>query len=232
MTFLKLTYYNGCLLLLISFFSHYGYAASLVHKNIEQEILTELSEFHPSAFINIVFNLPNTQKKFSKCESFQLSPIKKITSGGKFSLRFNCTSANWSTYITFQASISYSIAVAIKPITKGQKIGSNNVKFVLQDITKSTKGYFKSPENLFGQDAKRAIRSTEIITPYMLTPPVLINKGDSIMIQAGSGGLIISTIGTALQNGKKGKQIRVKNNRSGKTIRAYVSSRGLVTTRP
>jgi len=231
-TFLKLTYYSGCLLLLINLFNNPVHAATQLHKNIEKQILAELTQIHPSAIINIAFNLPNTQKKFLKCKNIQIPPITKIVSGGRFSLRLTCSNPSWATYITFKASIEYPVAVATKHIKKGQKITNTNMRFLLQDITSANRGYFTTPKNLLGQDAKRLIRSAEIISPYMLSPPILIDKGDSVIIQANTGGLSISTIGTALQTGKLGKQIRVKNNRSGKTIRAYVASKGIVTTNP
>ena len=66
----------------------------------------------------------------------------------------------------------------------------------------------------------------------MLDSPQLIAKDDTVMITSQSSIMSVSTLGTALQNGKKGRQIRVKNNRSGKIIKAYVTGIGKVSTRP
>ncbi|MEH6443233.1 MAG: flagellar basal body P-ring formation chaperone FlgA [Oceanospirillaceae bacterium] len=231
MTLFKTSFYRIIILLSINLAltATVSNASTILHQAIESQILADLSEIHPTANINITFNLPNTQKKYSKCKNFNLPSINKISSGGRFSLRLTCKQPNWSTYITFIASITYPVAVSRMHIPKGQLINSRNIYFIHKDITKTYKGYFTTPEPLFGNMAKRVIKKSTIVSPYMLDSPVLINKNDSVMIAASNGGLTITTIGTALQNGKIGKQISVRNNRSGKIIRAYVLSKGRVS---
>ncbi len=232
MTFLKFIIYNGYICLLISSFNVFAVINTTLYQKIEHQILSDISKIYPDANVNIAFNLPNTQKKHSKCKSFFLPAIKKISPGGRITLRLRCDKPNWSTYILIKASIFYPVATALVHINKGQKLSTKNISFITTNITKKNRGYFTSPEQVFGQEAKRVIQKSETITPYLLTPPTLIHKGDSIIIQAGSGDLRISTLGTALQNGKRGRQIRVRNNRSGKIIRAYVSTAGKVTINP
>jgi flagella basal body P-ring formation protein FlgA len=207
-------------------------ASTSLYQQIEQQVLADLFNLHPAANINIAFNLPNTQKKFSKCNNFYLPKVKKLSSGGRLSLRLTCKQPNWSTYLTIKTSISYPVAIALVHINKGKKLKTQNVKFVSRDITKLNRGYFTSGEQVFGKEAKRSIKKDQAILPTSLIEATMILKGDSVMIQAQVGGLFISTLGTALQNGREGRQISVKNNRSGKIIRAYVSAIGIVTTTP
>lgn len=231
MTLFKTTFYQIITLLSINLTLTVtiANASTVLHQEIESRILADLSEIHPTANINIAFNLPNAQKKYSKCKNFNLPSINKISSGGRFSLRLTCKGPNWSTYITFIASITYPVAVSRMHIPKGQLINSGNIYFIPKNITKAYKGYFTTPEPLIGNIARRVIKKSTIISPYMLDSPVLITKNDSVMIAASNGGLTITTIGTALQSGKKGKQISVRNNRSGKIIRAYILSKGRVS---
>ncbi len=232
MTFLKRTIYCSAVAISLSTFNPLAIASNSIPKDIKTQILTDLAEIHPTANINIAFNLPNTQKKISKCNDFSLPPIKKISAGGRFSLRLSCKHPKWTTYITFIASINYPIASAREPIAKGQKLTSNNIQFTMKDVTKIHRGYYISPEPLFGKVAKRVIKQLDIISPHMLDSPQLIAKDDTVMITSQSSIMSVSTLGTALQNGKKGRQIRVKNNRSGKIIKAYVTGIGKVSTRP
>ncbi|EPJ44624.1 MAG: hypothetical protein OFPII_33360 [Osedax symbiont Rs1] len=232
MTFLKFIIYNGCICLSISAFNVFAVNNTTLYQRIEHQILSDITKIHPNAIVNIAFNIPNTQKKHSKCKSFFLPAIKKISSGGRIALRLRCNKPNWSTYISVKTEIFYPVATALTHIKKGQALTTENISFVKTNIVKKNRGYFTSPEQIFGQEAKRVIQKSKTITPYLLTPPTLIHKGDSVLIQASSGDLRISTLGTALQKGKKGRQIRVKNNRSGKIIRAYVSTAGKVTISP
>jgi flagella basal body P-ring formation protein FlgA len=203
---------------------------SLLFKAIESQILADITKIHPTANINIAFNLPNTHKKYAKCKNFSLPNVKKISSGGRISLRLSCKQPKWSTYITFKVSIVYLVATAKMHIVKGDKFTSSNVQFIAKDITKVHRSYFTAPDPLIGKTAKRVIKQSEVLNPFMLDSPILINKDDSVIIQAGIGGLTISTMGTALQNGKMGRKIRVKNCRSVKIIRAYVTGVGKVKT--
>ncbi len=63
----------------------------------------------------------------------------------------------------------------------------------------------------------------------MMLPADLINKGESIIIEAKKGALVVRTQGLALENGYQGQQIRVLNERSQKEIRARVVRRGVVS---
>jgi len=210
----------------------YTFAASPLQQEIKQQIYADLYQTHPEAIINIAFNPSNTHKKDQKCSNFELPSIRKVPTGGRISVRLTCKHPKWSTYISLKISISYSIAIAKMHILKGETLNINNTHFIQGDITKFSRPYFLDPSSVFGKVAKRAIKKDKAINPYMLDLPTLISKGDSVIIRAGANGFSISTLGTALQNGKKGRQIRIKNNRSGKIIKAYVTARGTVSTNP
>ena len=232
MTFVKLfTRVIYSIIILNSFsLSARGKVISPLFKEIKSQVLSDVAKIHPSATINIAFNSTNRHKNYTKCEKFSLPQVKKVSSGGRLSIRLSCKQPSWSTYITLKVSIFYPIASAKMHIVKGAKFSSSNIHFTQRDITKSGKGYFKTPEPLIGKIAKRVITRSQIISPYMIDLPVLINRDDAVIIEAGVSGLTISTLGTALQSGKAGHQIRVKNNRSGIIIRAYVTGRGKVRT--
>lgn len=232
MTFVKLftrVIYSIIILNLFSLNAR-GDIESPLFIEIKSIILADIANIHPSATINIAFNSTNRHKNYTKCEKFSLPKVKKVTSGGRLSLRLSCKEPMWSTYITLKVSIFYPIASAKLHINKGAKFSPLNIHFTQRDITKTYNGYFTTPEPLIGKIAKRVITRAQVISPSMLDSPVLINKNDSVIIQAGIAGLTISTLGTALQSGKEGRQIRVKNNRSGIIIRAYVTARGKVRT--
>jgi flagella basal body P-ring formation protein FlgA len=69
---------------------------------------------------------------------------------------------------------------------------------------------------------KRRINRGDIISVNNLSKPILIKKGDSVIILAKTNGFQISMKGTALVNGSKGDKIKVKNVRTKKIIQATV----------
>lgn len=206
--------------------------AASIYQEIKQQVQTDLIELYPNASINIDFISPNTHKKNLKCNNFNAPSLKKIPVGGRVSIRLTCKQPKWSTYLSLKISIYYIIATARSHILKGETLTVDNIYFQEADVTKLSRSYFSQPKSILGKAAKRNIKKHQPINPYMLVSPTLIMKGDSVIIEAGINNLNISTIGTALQNGIKGRQIRVKNNRSGRVIRAYVTSKGRVSTNP
>ena len=230
MTFIKIVIL-GSLTFLLNTLAYPVIAASL-SQEIKQQIHADLSKIYPKAIINIDFNQPNTNINNSKCREFKLSPVKTLPTGGRTSLRITCKHPKWSTYISLKISIIYLVASAKVPLFKGETLTVDNIHFQPTDITKLYRAYFTRPDTILGKVAKRTIKSQQVIGPHMLDLPTLITKGDSVIIEAGANGLTISTLGTALQSGKKGRQIRIKNIRSGKVIRAYVIAKGRVSTNP
>lgn len=219
-------------LLLINFTSMSTQAATPLYKEIENRILNDISKIHPDADINIAFNLPKTQKKYTYCNNLSIPPIERLTSGGRLSVRLTCKTPKWSTYLSVKYSIYYPVASASKYIAKGQLLNIENLIFTRKDIAKLSYGYFTSPEDIIGMEVTRTLQKNQAISPNVLTLPLIIKKGDSVLIQIINQGLRITSIGTALQSGKVGQQIRVKNDRSLKTIKAYVQGKGRVTINP
>jgi flagella basal body P-ring formation protein FlgA len=64
----------------------------------------------------------------------------------------------------------------------------------------------------------------------MLAAAIVVLREDSVIIEVTRGSLTIRTSGTALRSGKKGEQIPVRNDKSGRVIKAFVISPGLVRT--
>ena len=89
-------------------------------------------------------------------------------------------------------------------------------------------GYFTSVEPVAGMIAKRNIKAGTPLTPVMLTPPRLIEKGDSVLIQASNDRITVKMPGLAMSNGRQGQQIMVKNVQSNRVVRAKVVAVGIV----
>ncbi|MGN0903205.1 MAG: flagellar basal body P-ring formation chaperone FlgA [Succinivibrio sp.] len=74
--------------------------------------------------------------------------------------------------------------------------------------------------SIVGSKARRDIRQGEILKQSDFCT---IAKGDSVTIEAKRNGLEIKTAGTALEEGRIGDHIQVRNNKSKKNIRAVVT---------
>ena len=224
--------YVGMLLLIFSSFTlSMETNADSLQNVVQDRLFSHYREKFPNADINIDLNSINDYVNSRKCENYQFTVPDQLPSGGKLTLRVNCTSPNWVTYVSAKISIYLNVAAAKVPLSRGAQIDANDIKFIRYNITSLNQGYFTSPDQLIGLITRRNIANNSILNSNVLLVSNLINKGDAVTIEASIGSLTVKTNGIALEDGKKGQQIAVMNSRSQKEIKAYVKERGVVSTR-
>ncbi len=128
-----------------------------------------------------------------------------------------------------RVSITATVLVAKRYITKGEKIGPDNTTLIEQDITHLYKSYLTSARQCEGLVARSSIPEGHVISPENLTSPILVNNGAIVTIQAQSPNILVRTLGVAKQRGRRGDIIRVENLQSKKIIYAKVTAKNLVT---
>jgi len=79
-----------------------------------------------------------------------------------------------------------------------------------------------------GKQSKKALAGNTVINSHHILPPLLVRKGDHVMIEARKGAMSVKMPGEALNDGREGRQIRVKNSRSQRIIKARVVAAGIV----
>ena len=77
-------------------------------------------------------------------------------------------------------------------------------------------------DRLAGRVAGRYIRKGTVITPTLLAMPRVLTAGSPVTLVAESVGITIRVEGVALEAGRIGYVIRVRNARSGKIMRGRV----------
>ena len=75
---------------------------------------------------------------------------------------------------------------------------------------------------LEGRVAGRYIQKDATITPNMLAMPLVMRPGNPVELVLDTGGIVIRAEGVALEPGRIGYEIRVRNVRSGKILRGRV----------
>ena len=75
---------------------------------------------------------------------------------------------------------------------------------------------------LDGRVAGRYIRKDSIITPAVLAMPLVVRAGNSVELVLDANGIVVRAEGVAIESGRIGYEIRVRNVRSGKILRGRV----------
>lgn len=155
-----------------------------------------------------------------------------------------------------ESSAANQATVEIGVFAGDQKIGERQVTFVLkyesrQAVTKVEipAGAVLSPENVeiqkkqsdypepadwkspYGLIAKRRLGANTVLRPSMMGPaesPTVIERNQNVVIRIERPGFVITAAGKAMQDGKAGEYIKVRNADSQRIILARITTDGSV----
>lgn len=112
--------------------------------------------------------------------------------------------------------------IASRHIRAGEKINAA----LLQEapVTPGVPGLTLA--DLDGREATRPIRAGETVTRLMVRPARAVRPGERIKVRAGSGGMKVYAMFTALQGGAVGETIDARNKASGRICQVVVAAAG------
>ncbi len=119
------------------------------------------------------------------------------------------------------------IAVAAGTLRRGTIIGSENIEFNYQDVSRLGETIF-SLDEVVGKRLKRSIRLGQPLQRKLVEFPPVIKRGERVVIQARSTGFVLTAAGEAKQDGRIGESILVINITSRKEVVCEVVGPGLV----
>ena len=123
------------------------------------------------------------------------------------------------------------VVVTRNALPRGQVLGSSHLTTELRDIGRLRQLYLTEVEEALGKALKRPLKSGSVVYPTLLRTPLAVKRGERVSIVARRGSVRIAAPGESLESGEVGEQIRVRNERSGKTVHAWVVRPGVVATR-
>lgn len=150
---------------------------------------------------------------------------------GRVSLKVSCFDQDWFIYLSADIALYLQVAVARTDLPRRASLSSSMLKMAEVDVSKVRGDYYTQTAALQGLQLRNRVRAGEVITSNNLLVTDAVNRGEQIAIVATNGTLSVRMSGEALDSGKLGDQVRVKNLQSGRVIRALVVGRGKVEVR-
>ncbi len=163
------------------------------------------------------------------CEAQDMS-IRLISSplrSTRNSLEVSCLT-RWKIILQARIDVRYRALTAKLTLRRNQIITESDIEYSDLPANKLRYGYYQKPEELVGLVAKRSVLAGQPVTPNHIKSPLLVSKGDNVVISAKSDILNVRMAGTAMSNGSQGDQVLVRNNKSQRVVKAYVVERGIV----
>lgn len=204
-----------------------------------------------TAYINIAIkqeaksrNWPDYQTKMNLFMAEEVDrnapcshPLHVSSSAGKRfdvgNIRFKVVcedSLGWESAVTVKTAVYLPLVFAKQSLVRGHVLTAADLTIKKYDISHNRGGYTTDLNEIIGLTVKRQLRESQPITLAQLEMPIIIERGQQVMMIANQNGIEASTLGTALKKGRKGELIKVKNSNSGREVSAIVDSPGVVRT--
>ncbi len=136
----------------------------------------------------------------------------------------------WETAVTVKPDIYLPVIIAKTALERDQVLSEEDVTTKKININSTRGEYLTQVDDVVGMTVKRRIRDRQPITKHQLDMPLLVERGQRVIMVAVQNGVEARTVGEAMKKGRKGETINVKNQSSGKVVTAVVTERGVVQT--
>lgn len=148
-------------------------------------------------------------------------------------LRFDvrCESAGgWEVAVTVKPDIYLAVLMAKNTLERGHVLGPSDITLKKFNISNLRNGYVTHPDDVVGLTLKRRVRELQPLSMSQLDSPVMVERGQRVLMIADQDGVEARTMGIASKKGRKGEMIKVKNESSEREVTAIVSEMGVVRT--
>lgn len=122
----------------------------------------------------------------------------------------------------FKLHVFDKVAVAARPLTPNQPLTSADFRFEEQEIGARGQRFLTDARDIEGRVVSRPLSIGMPILRSMLKFPVIVEAGASVTLISRLNGIEVKTAGVALEPGREGAIIRVRNENSRKVLRGRV----------
>lgn len=199
-----------------------------IRSAVERHVHAEFSELGPITSVEV--STLDPRLRLSACKK----PLAPFTPNGQHRLGNTTIGVRceddrpWSLYVPVRIVSNVNILTAARPLPRGSILTPDDISTSQRDAATLPYGFFTDPDLLAGLQLKRAIRPGEVFSPTMVTPPPLIERGQTVWIAAETEGIKVTVKGEALADAAAGERVRVRNLSSKRTIEAEVTGPAMV----
>jgi flagella basal body P-ring formation protein FlgA len=171
--------------------------------------------------------------KLPECtEPLEAFTTTDLIKAGRTSIGVRCNAEKkWSIFTSAVIKVYGTVIVLSRPVQRGEIISRQYLTIEKRDVSKLRGDFFTQAEQVENKQAARYMPTGAILGLRSFIEPMLIKRGDKIIISAIQPAFAIRMNGVAMMDGTKGQLIRIKNENSGRIISATVIEAGLVSVK-
>lgn len=217
-------------------FSGLMYQASSQATDLYTEIQSAIEQFvqqQSFPFDNASVSITSLEKnlRLAACERQLFVEFSRgARQYGHSSVAISCPSPQqWQIHVPVFIDGEVSSVVSRQPIPRGSVLTEDLVVRKTISLSQAPHGYFTSLDSVISMESSRNIRAGQIITPGQLKARKWVQRGQLVSIVAESGPLSLSVRGKAMDDGRPGQLIKVRNLSSNKIIHGRVTGPGKIS---
>jgi flagella basal body P-ring formation protein FlgA len=142
-----------------------------------------------------------------------------------------CRQPFWTLYVPIRVHAWSRAVVAAGNLAPGTKLTASDLTLARLDVLATSGAYITDPEQAEGMILRANVRAGAPILTPLLERPILIHRGDTVVLTLFASTMTIRTSAVAMEDGRRGDHITVENADSKKTLRAAVADPGAVEVR-
>ncbi len=120
------------------------------------------------------------------------------------------------------------VPVVVKPLPAGEILREEHVVFEKRELSRLPHDVIFDLRSALGKEIRVSLRPGMVLRSSFLQLPVLVKRNEEVEIFAQGKNFLVKAKGIALENGKLGEMIRVRNKESQRVIYAKVSGENRV----
>jgi flagellar basal body P-ring formation protein FlgA len=134
----------------------------------------------------------------------------------------------WTLYVPVEISVQGEVVVLTEALPRSTVLQPSHLRLERQDVGSLSSGYLTDPDSTRGMVLRRALQAGTLLTPQMVEPPRLVQRGQRVTLLAENASVVVRVEGEALGNGARGDRVRVRNLSSDRIVEGLVLSHGTV----
>ena len=151
--------------------------------------------------------------------------------GGSLTVNIRCNGIKpWSIYVPVQVKVMQNVVVLAHSVQRNRIIRRSDVRVEKRDINRMHSGYFTDPKEVIGKKLKRSVGSGLALSPVYVESPLLVKRGQKVVLVAELSGITVKMAGKAMSNGAAGERVKVKNLSSNRVVEGLVTDSGIIRT--
>jgi flagella basal body P-ring formation protein FlgA len=207
----------------LTYQSHESILAA-IDRLLEQELHFNDHEYHIEPIrLDPRLRLPECERPL---EAFILSGNQE---SGSLSMGVRCSGNQpWTLYNKVHLRTFRQVVVLRNSVKQGKVISQSDLILENRNLSTLRGEYFTAPEEVVGRMAKRSLPKGLVVVGDHFVAPMLIRRGQKVIIRAKSANVEVNMSGEALADGNEGQRIRIRNERSQAIVEGTIVGPGVV----